>query len=204
MPEDKPEPRVRSFLKSTTGLVTATATLVAAIAGLITALTQLGGSHSTAGGAPGTTSTTSTTTAPLVLEDASARELYSHIPASIQSTCTRPTTPEETAAAAINCSYRYLIHLQYNLFASSRELEADYRDVKKRFGVTPRRTGSCARGPFEGRFAGGHLLCFLNANSASIVWTTPKLQMMSFAWRDDPNLPALYDAWRQQRFGPKA
>jgi hypothetical protein len=201
MTQDSPEPRVKSFLKSTTGIVTAAATLLAAIAGLITALTQIGGGHSTAAGTPGTTSPTTTG---LVLEDAAARELYSHVPASIQPTCTRPTNPEETAAAAINCSYRYLIHLQYNLFASSSELEADYRDVKKRFGVTPKRTGSCAHGPFEGRFAGGHVLCFVDSNNtASIVWTTPKLQIMSFAWRDDGKLPALYDAW-QQGFGPTA
>jgi hypothetical protein len=203
MTQDSPEPRAKSFLKSTTGLVTAAATLLAAIAGLITAFTQIGGGHSTAGGTPGTTSTT-TTTAPLVLEDTSVRELYSHVPASIQPTCTRPKYPEETAAASMNCSYRYLIGLQYNLFASSSELEADYRDVKKRFGVTPKRTGSCAQGPFEGRFGGGHLLCFVQSDgTASIVWTTPKLQIMSFAWREDGKLPALYDAW-QQGFGPTA
>jgi hypothetical protein len=31
---------------------------------------------------------------------------------------------------------------------------------------------------------------------AAIVWTDGRVDILSFAWREDPNLPALFDAWR--------
>ena len=37
------------------------------------------------------------------------------------------------------------------------------------------------------------LLCFVRDGVASIVWTDG--DMLSFAWRDDGNLDALYESW---------
>lgn len=37
---------------------------------------------------------------------------------------------------------------------------------------------------------------FVEDGTASIVWTEDGLDILSFAWRNDANLPALLDAWR--------
>jgi hypothetical protein len=36
------------------------------------------------------------------------------------------------------------------------------------------------------------------------VWTDRSLDILSFAWRDDEDLPALYDAWQKADAGPDA
>ncbi|MGH3103000.1 MAG: hypothetical protein ACRDN6_02740 [Gaiellaceae bacterium] len=194
--------RVESFLRSGAGMVTAAATFVAAIAGLVTALSQLRGGDS----APGVETRSATT---LALEDASERELRSRIPDSIWPTCSRPTDPEPNAAAAVNCTYRRLVELQYNLFTTSGELQAAYSDVKQRYGLAGAATGdSCVAGRFEGDFkvdgrVAGSLLCFVDeaGHVAAVVWTHDDLDILSFAWRNDMNLPALYETW-QEGVGP--
>lgn len=194
------ESRFKTFLTSGPGLITAAATFIAAVTGLITALTQLGGGDDSASpGAKQASGPPATVTAAL---DPSERELRSRIPAEILASCGRPEDPEPTAIAAVNCKYRAIVGLQYNLFASSTELEAGYRDVKSRYGLTGTLTaGSCAAGRFEGDYlagnrAAGHLLCFVGDDGvAAIVWTDKLLDVMSFAWRDDGKLGALFDAW---------
>jgi hypothetical protein len=49
----------------------------------------------------------------------------------------------------------------------------------------------------------GHLLCFVDHSGqvASIVWTDDRLDIMSFAWRDDFKLSPLFEAW-QKGVGP--
>jgi hypothetical protein len=49
----------------------------------------------------------------------------------------------------------------------------------------------------------GRLLCFVDepGHVAAIVWTHDELDILSFAWRDDMKLPALFDAW-QTGVGP--
>lgn len=197
------ESRFKTFMTSGPGLITAAATFIAAVTGLITALTQLGGDGDSASPA-GKQSTAPPTTVTAAL-DPSERELRSRIPDEILASCGRPEDPEPTAIAAINCKYRAIVGLQYNLFASSTELEAGYRDVKSRYGLTGALSGgSCAGGRFEGDYlagnrVAGHLLCFVSAEDgvAAIVWTDKLLDIMSFAWREDGKLAALFDAWAE-------
>ncbi len=195
--------RLTAFLKSGTGLVTAVTAFAAAIAGLVAAVTQLGGgSAATPRTAPGGGPTT------VVFQSAAQRELHSHVPRSIWPSCGPPVDPEEHAVAAFNCKYREIVGLQYNLFASSREMDHSYADVKRRYGLAGALTGrSCAAGRFEGDFRGvGRLLCFVDDDGhvAAIVWTDRRVDILSFAWRDDKDLPALYDAWRAGNAGPDA
>jgi hypothetical protein len=156
-------------------MVTATATLIAAIAGLATAVTQLRGGDHASSGPPGVTTIVATDTA-------AQRELRSHIPAAIRPTCGPPKYPEENAVAAFNCTYREIIGLQYNLFASDADLKQGIQRVKKRYGS---RTHVCGSKP---------LLCFVRDGVASIVWTEDP-EILSFAWRDDGNMDALYESW---------
>src|SRR5438132_4786299 len=170
----------RSFLKSGPGLLTAAASLVAAVAGLVTALTQLGGGRSEpSAAAPAATPTNA-------LADASERELQIRIPAMIWPTCMRPTDAEATAVAAFNCSYRTIVRLQYNLFATSREMDADFRSVRRRYGLENAPGRSCPAGRFAGRDGGRSVLCFVDRKGhiAAIVWTRPSAAVVSFAWRD--------------------
>lgn len=195
--------RLTAFLKTGTGLVAGITAFIVAIAGLVAAVTQLGGgSHSESGATPGGATTT------VVFQSAAQRELHSHVPGSIWPSCGPPETPEEHAVAAFNCKYREIVGLQYNLFASSRELDQTYADVKRRYGLAGALTGrSCAAGSFEGDFRGvGRVLCFVDdaGHVASIVWTDRRLDILAFAWRDDKDLPALYDAWRRGDAGPEA
>ena len=44
------------------------------------------------------------------------------------------------------------------------------------------------------------MVCFVGDDGvASIVWTDDELDVMTFAWRDDGKLDALYDAWTRGR-----
>ncbi len=198
-----------SFLKSGTGILTAIVTLIAAIAGLVTALSQFSGGPGQPAAAPGGTTTPGAATTVIFQSDAQ-RELRSHIPDSIWSTCGPPADPEEGSVAAFNCKYREIVAIQYNLFASSQELEKAYGLVKRRYGLTGAQTGkSCGAGKFEGvyRAAGrdaGHFLCFVDdpGHVAAIAWTDDGLDILSFAWRSDKNLPALFEAW-QKGVGPE-
>jgi hypothetical protein len=198
------EGRVTSFLKSGTGILTALATLIAAVAGLLTAFSQLGG-----GDSPQSAAATREAATTVLVESDAQRELRSHIPASIWPSCGAPVDEEEGSVAAFNCKYRTVVGLQYNLFASSQELEAAYREVRRRHGLAGSPSGgSCEDGPFEGvyqvaRRDSGHLLCFIDdpGHVAAIVWTDSQLDVLSFAWRDDLNLAALHEAW-QRGVGP--
>jgi len=201
--------RLRSFLRSGTGILTAIATLAAAIAGLVTALSQFGGGGSAQPSAAPAAATTPGAATTVIVESDAQRELRSRIPSSIWPTCGPPVDPEEGSVAACNCKYREIVRLQYNLFASSQELETAYEVVTRRYGLAGAPTGnSCDAGKFEGvyRVAGreaGHLLCFVDdpGHVAAIVWTDDGLDILSFAWRSDQNLPALFEAW-QKGVGP--
>jgi hypothetical protein len=168
--------RLTSFLQSGTGLITAVATLIAAIAGLVTLVTQLTGGESDkfdaqSGGQP-----------TLVNNDTPTQsELRLRIPPTIRPTCGEPKDPEENAVAAFNCNYREVVNLQYNLFASSADLQQGVESVKERYGDSH----ECGTKP---------LLCFVQDGVASIVWTTGS-DILAFAWRDDGNLDALYESW---------
>jgi hypothetical protein len=220
-PPDAPRPtraeRATDFLRSGTGLVAAVTALVVAVGGLATALTQLGGdgsgedtraSHEDTAGSPGPGGGTETA---VLLGSASQRELLAHVPAEIRSSCGPPRDPEDGAAAAINCTYRERVGLQYNLFASSGELEEAYAEVKRRYGLEGELDGeSCAAGSFEGEHragdrAVGRVICFVDepGHVAAIVWTHEELDVLSFAWRDDLDLTALHDTWRRG-VGPDA
>jgi hypothetical protein len=147
---------------------------------LITAITQLGGSSGSPDKQAATTVIESSTMSQ------AERELLADIPASIRPSCGKAVTPEEGNAAAFNCSYRDVVHLQYNLFASDSELQRAFAAAKARYGQQ------------------GDVLRFVDHGSASIVWTDTKHDILAFAWRDDKDLPALYDAWRRGDAGPEA
>ena len=167
--------RFTSFLQTGTGMVTAAATLIAAIAGLVTAVTQLGGKDHPSSEPGGVTT--------IVANDTAAeRELRSNIPAAIRSTCGPPKNPEENAVAAFNCTYREIVGLQYNLFASDADLNQGITRVRNRYGSPAHECGSKP------------LLCFVRDGTASIVWKEDP-DILSFAWRDDGNLDALYESW---------
>jgi hypothetical protein len=148
---------------------------------------------------------------PAVTVSAVQRELVSHIPASIRTTCGPPIAAEPGSVAAVNCTYRKIVGLQYNLFASTQELRTDYTEVHRRYGFTgPAQGASCGGGKYEGQYrvggrAVGHVLCFVDrsAHVAAIVWTDDRLDILSLAWRNDENLLALFDAWRTG-VGPNA
>ena len=191
----------KAFLTSGPGLITAVATFIVAITGLITAITQLGGDDAGSPAAKDSEAPPATVTAAL---DPSERELRSRIPEAILPSCGRPENPEPTAIAAVNCKYRAVVGLQYNLFASGTELEDGYQDVKDRYGLTgDLGGGSCGEGSFEGDYLAGnreagHLLCFVGDDGvAAIVWTDRLLDVMSFAWREDGELAGLFDAWAE-------
>jgi hypothetical protein len=166
--------RWSSFLKSGTGMLTAAATLIAAVVGLVTALTQLRGDGD---------SEPAAVTTVVEGDTAAERELRSHIPAAIRPTCGPPKYPEENAVAAFNCTYREIVGLQYNLFASDADLRKAVARVNERYGKS---TGQCGSRP---------LLCFVRDGVASIVWTDERADVLSFAWRDDGDLDALYQSW---------
>ena len=168
--------RFSSFLKTTTGMVTTVATLIVAVAGLIAAVKQLSGSQGSSAAAVTT----------VVNGDSPAeRELRSHIPAEIRPTCGKPVNPEETAVASFNCTYRDVVKLQYNLFASDVELRQDVDRVRKVYGDKH----ECGPEP---------LLCFRQSSGeADIVWIDAPANVMGFAYRDDGHLDALYESWRK-------
>jgi hypothetical protein len=174
--------RFTTFLKTTTGIVTALATLVVAITGLVTAMKHLVG---TSGASTATSATVERTTSSDTL---SSPDLRAAIPAQIRPTC-RPSGPtdypEETAVAAANCRYREVVELQYNLFASDVELRQDLTSVRRRFGDKH----ECGSKP---------LFCFVqDSGQASIIWIDEPKRMLGFAWRDDGNLDALYESWNE-------
>jgi hypothetical protein len=169
--------RFSSFLKTTTGMVTTVATLLVAVAGLIAAVKQLTGSQSSAGPAAATTVVSGDTPA--------ERELRSHIPLEIRPSCGPPVNPEETAVASFNCTYRDVVKLQYNLFASDVELRDDVARVRKLYGDKH----ECGPKP---------LLCFeQSSGEADIVWVDEPASIMGFAYRDYGHLDALYESWRK-------
>ena len=57
--------------------------------------------------------------------------------------------------------------------------------MQKRYGSN---THQCGSKP---------LLCFVRDGVASIVWTDGRADILSFAWRDDVSLDALYESWRK-------
>jgi hypothetical protein len=190
--EKKPlSERAGAFLQTTTGLVTGVATLLAAIVGLITAVTQLRGDDAQPAAAESVAR---------VPGDPSDEQLLSYIPPAFHSTCRRSTDAEPGAVSAFNCTHRRIVGLQYNLFSSTTELATGFEEVKERYGLAGDAPGgSCPEGRFEGEYVpGGSLICFVGEDGvAAIVWTDDELDVMTFAWRDDGNLPALYDAWRE-------
>jgi len=168
--------RWSAFFKSGAGMLTAAATLLAAIAGLVTAVTQLRGDDGRAGAEAVTV---------VAGETAAERELRSYIPTAIRPTCGPPKYPEPNAVAAFNCTYREIVGLQYNLFASDTDLRKAVAVVRKRYGSRH----DCGPKP---------LLCFVGDDGvASVVWTDEGADVLSFAWRDDGNLDALYESWAQ-------
>jgi len=171
--------RLTAFLQSGTGLITAVATLIAAIVGLVTLVTQL------TGGGSGKFDAQSGGQPTLVNNDTPAqRELRARIPASIRPTCGQPKDPEENAVAAFNCTYREIVNLQYNLFASNADLRQGVESVKERYGSD---SHECGTKP---------LLCFVQDGVASIIWTRGS-DILAFAWRDDGKLDALYESWNE-------
>ncbi len=189
--EQKPlSERAGAFLQTTTGLITGVAALLAAVVGLVTAVTQLRGDDPPAA-APDAVAG--------VPDDPDDARLWSSIPDGVKSTCRRSTDQEAGSVSAYNCTYRRVVGLQYNLFPSEPEVVAAYADVKERYGLGEPAGGSCGAGGFEGDYLpGGSMLCFVGDDGvASIVWTDDELDVLSFAWRDDGDLPALYDAWRE-------
>ena len=182
--------RTTEFLKTGTGVVTAVATLLVAVTGLVTAITQFSGKEETqaepavSAGVPA---------------DETDAQLWSHIPESLRSTCRRSTDQEAGAISAYNCTWRRIVGLQYNLFTSTPELAAGFEEVRQRYGLEAAGGASCPDGNFQGAYEpGGSMLCFVADDGvASIVWTDDELDIMSFAWRDDGKLDALYDAWTE-------
>ena len=118
-----------------------------------------------------------TTTTVVQAQSAAESELLADIPGSIRPSCGKAVDPEEGNAAAFNCSYRDVVHLQYNLFASTPELQRAFAAVQKRYGQN------------------GKVLRFVDNGSASIVWTDEQRDVLAFAWRDDGDQSALDDAW---------
>ena len=162
--------------------MTALATLLVAIAGLVAAVKHLG--VASGGSKVGAVATEATSSS---FADYPP-ELRSAIPAKILPTChpsRGPDHPEETAVAAANCTYREVVNLQYNLFASEVELRQDVANVRKRWGDKH----ECGSKP---------LFCFAEDNGqADIIWIDGRNRIMGFAWRDDGNLDALYESWKQ-------
>jgi hypothetical protein len=192
--EEKPSlaARTTEFLKTGTGVITAAATLLVAVTGLVTAITQLTGDDETQAPAAPAASTG-------VPADETDALLWSHIPESLRSTCRRSTDQESGAISAYNCTWRRIVGLQYNLFTSTPELADGFEEVRQRYGLENPGGASCPDGNFEGPYEpGGRMVCFVGDDGvASIVWTDDALDIMSFAWRDDGKLAALYDAWTE-------
>lgn len=190
--EEKPSlaARTTEFLKTGTGVITAVATLVVAVTGLFTAITQLSGEEE---------KSADPVVAASVPADETDAELWSRIPQSLRSTCRRSTDQEAGAISAYNCTWRRVVGLQYNLFTSTPELAAGLEEVRQRYGLEDADGASCPDGNFEGAYEpGGSMLCFVGDDGvASIVWTDDELDIMTFAWRDDGKLDALYDAWTE-------
>jgi hypothetical protein len=193
--EEKPSlaARTTDFLKTGTGVITAVATLLVAVTGLVTAITQFGKDDTQAG------STVPAAVSTGVPADETDALLWSHIPASLRSTCRRSTDQEAGAISAYNCTWRRIVGLQYNLFTSTPELADGFEDVRQRYGLENADGASCPEGNFEGAYEpGGKMVCFVGDDGvASIVWTDDELDIMTFAWRDDGKLDALYDAWTE-------
>src|SRR4051794_34321418 len=116
--------RLTAFLQSGTGLITAVAALIAAIVGLATLVTQIGGGDDKPSSAQGGVTTVVGNDTP------SQQELRAAIRAPIRPTCGPPKDPEENAVAAFNCTYRVIVNLQYNLFASKADLQRGIERVK--------------------------------------------------------------------------
>jgi hypothetical protein len=193
--EEKPSlaSRTTDFLKTGTGLITAVATLLVAVTGLVTAITQFGGKDDTQPDAAAPVASTG------VPADETDALLWSHIPESLRSTCRRSTDQEAGAISAYNCTWRRVVGLQYNLFTSTPELADGFEDVRQRYRLENADGASCPDGNFEGPYEpGGQMVCFVGDDGvASIVWTDVELDIMTFAWRDDGKLDALYDAWTE-------
>ena len=162
--------------------------------GLITAITQLGGNDDTQ---PNSAASAVSTASNGVPADETDALLWSHIPESLRSTCRRSTDQEAGAISAYNCTWRRIVGLQYNLFTSTPELADGFEEVRQRYGLENPDGASCPDGNFEGPYEpGGRMVCFVGDDGvASIVWTDDELDVMTFAWRDDAKLDALYDAW---------
>jgi hypothetical protein len=192
-PRESATARVTAFLKSGTGLITAATTLIVAVAGLLTAVSKL--NHDDANGAASKAS-------PTVVAQPSGPQgaLRSHIPAAILPTCDRSDAPEDGSTTALDCGTDGLDGIQYNLFPSADAMARAY--AKQRPKLTGDPSAGCAKGSFEGDYVvdgqrRGRLLCFVNhPGEAAIVWTDDKLRVLSFAWRNDEDPEAVYNAWK--------
>jgi hypothetical protein len=183
--------------------VTAATALIAAIAGLVTAFSQFTGDSTPPPAAPATSAGTDTSAA--VMDSDPQRWLRSHVPSSIRASCGPSEAPEEGAAASDECIYPEMKGIQYNLYASTGQMERTYERVKGDYQDARAWTGdSCGAGAYEGDYrdgdrAVGHRLCFLyyekGRRKSAIVWTDNRVNILSFAWREDTNLAALVDAW---------
>jgi hypothetical protein len=181
---------VTTFLKSGTGLVTAATTLIVAVGGLVTAVHKLSGDEAKPAAVKGSV----TGAAPATPRD----RLRSYIPASFE--CKRSGEPEDGSLVALDCGTDGVDGIQYNLFPSADAMTRAYERQRPKLTGDP--SAGCAKGSFEGDYVvkgerRGRLLCFVHhPGEAAIVWTDDELRVLTFAWRDDEDPGALYDAWK--------
>jgi len=186
---------VTAFLKSGTGLVTAATTLVVAVGGLLTAVNKFSGDE------PKPAAVKASPTAARAAVAGSPHEaLRAIIPAAIRPTCARSDAPEDGSTAALECGTGGLDGIQYNLFPSVDAMTRAYARQRPKLAGDP--GAGCAKGSYEGDYVvdgqrRGRLLCFVNhPGEAAIVWTDDKLKVLSFAWRNDEDPEAVYNAWK--------
>jgi hypothetical protein len=188
-PRESKAARTTAFLKSGTGLVTATTALIVAIGGFLTAIGKLDGGDDQPPAKTATPASTGT----------SLHRVRSYVPSGIADSCGASDAPEDGSTAALDCSTEGVDGIQYNLFASASTMARAYARQRHKLGGD--RSG-CANGTFDGEYVvdgrrRGRLLCFVHhPGEAAIVWTNDDLKVLSFAWRDDEDPEALYEAWK--------
>jgi hypothetical protein len=104
--------------------------------------------------------------------------------------------------AALTCTYRKIVGLQYNLYATRTDLLDAYHAVERRYALAGEKgRRSCPPSMREG-LAG--IICFRDADgAAAIVWADAHGDVLSFVWRDDGKMLALIEAWKAA-VGPRA